>query len=302
MSQSLRAEAQKFRGTGVALVTPFLHSGAVDETSLSRLTEHVIDGEVDYLVLLGTTAEAATLTPDETARVLEVILDTNSGRKPILLGCGGNDTRRVVQTLGEWLPRYQPDGVMSVCPYYNRPSQEGMFRHFGAIAEACGDTPLILYNVPARTASNLLPETVLRLAAAHANIVGVKEASGSVEQAAEIIAGQPEGFLVLSGDDPLALATIALGAQGCISVIANALPLELSALVRHALHGHYEEARRLHYQLAPSFKLAFAEGNPTGIKALLAARRICEANVRLPLAPATEALRQKIDAYTAQFA
>lgn len=277
----------------MALVTPFDASGALDLPALTRLVHHVIDGGVDYLVPLGTTGESATLSPDEQAQVISTVLAANAGRRPVLLGCGGNDTAEVIRRLRHYDATYAVDGYLSVSPYYNRPTQEGIYRHFTTLAEATA-RPIVLYNVPARTGSNVLPDTVVRIARASPNVVAVKEASGNLEQGMLICRDAPEGFAVLSGDDALALAGVAVGYRGVISVVANAVPGPFSTLIRQGLAGDFAPAARTNLQLLELTHALFAEGNPAGVKAALAQMGICGPQVRLPLAPASEGLVRRL--------
>ncbi|MDP5168795.1 MAG: 4-hydroxy-tetrahydrodipicolinate synthase [Bacteroidia bacterium] len=281
------------RGTGVAIVTPFTTSGAVDYAALDRLVSHLIQGNVEYLVVLGTTGEAATLSAEEQDKVIKQVKESTQGRLPIVLGIGGNHTAAIVEKIQDWEKVYQPDAILSVSPYYNKPTQEGIFQHYAALASAT-NLPLILYNVPGRTASNMSAETTLRLAQGFANIVATKEASGNFEQCMHIMAEKPEGFQLISGEDSIALPLMALGATGVISVAANAIPGPFSDLVRAALAGDFEGARKLQYQLLDLMNLNFVEGNPAGVKALLAIQEICEKTVRLPLVEASAALSQRM--------
>lgn len=282
----------KFSGTGVALITPFRPDGNVDIPALRKLVDHVVTGGVEYLVALGTTSEAATLSEDERMLVLETILEQNGGRVHTVAGVGGNNTAEAVQKLGKGLPK-GVDGVLSVVPYYNKPTQDGMFAHFSAVAQAT-DLPVILYNVPGRTASNMRAQTTLKLAHTFSNIVAVKEASGDLLQMMEIIAGKPEGFALLSGDDALTQPIIAMGGEGVVSVVANAWARPFSDMVRHQLANRTQEAQKLHYLLLETINLLFAEGNPGGIKALLNHMQICENVLRLPLVKVSEALSEKL--------
>jgi 4-hydroxy-tetrahydrodipicolinate synthase len=279
-------------GTGVALVTPFAHDGSLDLAALRRVVEHVISGGVDYLVPMGTTGETATLSDVESAQVIETVIEANAGRKPILLGCGGNDTARVTARLRHY-EQYPVQGYLSVSPYYNRPTQEGIYRHYCALAEATS-RPIVLYNVPPRTGSNVLPETVLRIAHSCPSIVAVKEASGSIDQGAAIVRAAPAGFAVLSGDDALAVPGIAVGYQGLISVAANVVPARVSNMIRDALAGDFAAARAEHLSLIPLIQALFAEGNPAGAKAALKQLGITEGTVRLPLVEASESLRETL--------
>lgn len=263
------------------MVTPFRESGEVDFTGLQKLTEHLINGRVDYLVVHGTTGESATLTADEKRATLDFILEVNNGKLPVVLGVGGNHTKAIIDTL-DTFDLAGVDGVLSVSPYYNKPTQEGIYQHYKAISDST-DLPIILYNVPGRTASNVLAETTLKLAHIK-NIVAMKEASGNLEQIMAIVKDKPEGFLVLSGDDALTLPILASGGDGVISVVGNAFPLEFSSMVHACLKGNYEQAREHHYKLIDIINQLFVEGNPGGIKEALKYLSICQNHVRLPLA------------------
>lgn len=282
----------KFSGTGVALITPFRPDGKVDIPALRKLVDHVVTDGVEYLVALGTTSEAATLSEHERTLVLETILEQNGGRVLTIAGVGGNNTAEAVQKLSKGLPK-GVEGVLSVVPYYNKPTQDGMFAHFATVAQAT-DLPVILYNVPGRTASNMKAQTTLKLAHTFSNIVAVKEASGDLLQMMEIIAGKPEGFALLSGDDALTQPIIAMGGEGVVSVVANAWARPFSDMVRHQLANRTQEAQKLHYLLLETINLLFAEGNPGGIKALLNHMQICENVLRLPLVKVSEALSEKL--------
>lgn len=285
---------KKFSGVGVALVTPFDETGHIDESSLRNLVNYVIDGGVDYLVALGTTSEAATMTAEERAYVVSVIAEENAGRLPIVLGVGGNNTAHVVQELATLPYLRQGDAILSVTPYYNKPSQQGLYNHFKAIAEH-SPLPVILYNVPGRTSVNMTAATTLRLAHDFENIIAIKEASGNFEQATAIIAGMPENFIFLSGDDGTALPLVSIGGSGVISVIANVMPREFSSMVHLALEGEFGEAKDIHLQLGEMFKALFEEGNPAGVKAALHAQGvIASQKLRAPLCEVSDALYQKI--------
>lgn len=280
------------RGAGVALVTPFLHDGTVDYSALKRVTEHTITQGIDFLVALGTTAETPTLDNGEKQEVVRIILETNNGRKPVVLGIGGNDTRAVVRQIGE----QSFTGIsflLNVAPYYNKPNQSGLYRHFEEIAD-CSPVPVILYNVPGRTGSNISADTTLRLAADKKNIIATKEASGNFDQIMAILRDRPKGFAVLSGDDALTLPALALGAEGVISVIANACPDRMSKMVTAMDKRKLEEARNLHYELLELVQLIFAEGSPAGIKNVLKQMGICDDYVRLPLTRVSEGLSLRI--------
>lgn len=281
-----------FRGLGIALVTPFTQDGQVDYKSLKRLVEYQIDNGADFLCILATTGETPCLTQDEKDKITQLVKDVNHGRLPILKGCGGNNTAAVVEELrtADWSGI---DGILSVCPYYNKPSQEGLYQHFKAIAEA-SPLPVVLYNVPGRTGINLKLETTVRLANDCENIVAVKEASGSLEQVDEIIKNKPQRFDVLSGDDALTFSMVASGAAGVISVIGNALPKEFSRMIRLEFQGEYEPARKIHHMFTELYSLLFVDGNPAGVKALLHEMGFIENQLRLPLVPTKVSTLQKM--------
>lgn len=281
-----------FRGLGIALVTPFTSDGQVDYNSLKRLVEYQIDNGADFLCILATTGETPCLTQDEKDKITQLVKDVNHGRLPILKGCGGNNTAAVVEELrtADWAGI---DGILSVCPYYNKPSQEGLYQHFKAISEA-SPLPVVLYNVPGRTGINLKPETTVRLANDCENIVAVKEASGSLEQVDEIIKNKPQRFDVLSGDDALTFSMVASGAAGVISVIGNALPKEFSRMIRLEFQGEYEPARKIHHMFTELYSLLFVDGNPAGVKALLHEMGFIENQLRLPLVPTKVSTLQKM--------
>ena len=281
-----------FRGLGIALVTPFTSDGQVDYKSLKRLVEYQIDNGADFLCILATTGETPCLTQDEKDKITQLVKDVNHGRLPILKVCGGNNTAAVIEELriADWSGL---DGILSVCPYYNKPSQEGLYQHFKAIAEA-SPLPVVLYNVPGRTGINLKPETTVRLANDCENIVAVKEASGSLEQVDEIIKNKPQRFDVLSGDDALTFSMVASGAAGVISVIGNALPKEFSRMIRLEFQGEYEPARKIHHMFTELYSLLFVDGNPAGVKALLHEMGFIENQLRLPLVPTKVSTLQKM--------
>ena len=284
----------KFKGLGIALITPFKSDGSIDYDALLRLVEYQIRNGVDFLSIMGTTAETPCLTADEKKKIKELIVDRVAGRVPLLMGCGGNNTAAVVSDLknSDWRGI---DGVLSVCPYYNKPSQEGLYQHYKALAEAT-PLPIVLYNVPGRTGVNMTAETTLRLARDFENIVAIKEASGNITQMDDIIKNKPANFDVISGDDGITFPLITLGAVGVISVIGNALPAEFSRMVRLALHGDYESARTIHHKFAELFKLLFVDGNPAGVKAMLNAMGMIENQLRLPLVPTRLTTMEKISA------
>ncbi len=284
----MNARINPFRGTGIALVTPFTPNHEVDYPALKRLVNHCIDGGVEFLVALGTTAETATLTADEKQRVVAAVCDAAAGRVPVVQGVGGNDSAKVAAELKAGLP-LGISGVLSVSPYYNKPTQEGIYRHFNHISAAT-DLPIILYNVPGRTGSNMAAETTLRIAHEVLHAVAVKEASGNLEQAMTIVLGAPEGFDVLSGDDNLTLPLVACGAHGVISVSGQAFPKTFSQMVRDARGGRMDEARDGHYAMLNFTQQLFAEGNPGGIKSALAHLGIIHPALRLPLWPVSPQL------------
>ena len=281
----------KFIGTGSALVTPFTDDNQVDVEALKRLIDFQIDHGVEYLVVLGTTAESATLTAEEKQLVKNTIIEHNAGRLPLMLGLGGNNTTALIEEI-KTTDFTHFDAILSVSPYYNKPSQEGIYQHYKAIAEAC-PVDVVLYNVPGRTGSNMTPETVARLAEIN-NIIGVKEAAGDMEQALKLINAVPNEFLVISGDDMIALPMTLAGGAGVISVIAQALPIEFSHLIRLGINHKVTEAFVRQYRMQDSIDYIFEEGNPVGVKALLEILGVCKSNVRLPLVPATNELKQKL--------
>lgn len=288
----------KFRGTGVAIITPFKADLSIDFNTLGTIIDYVIEGGVDFIVSLGTTGEAVTLSPEECRAVFDYTIEKVNKRKPIVAGLfGSNYTAKIVKILKS----YSLDGfdaIMSSSPAYNKPPQEGIYRHYMAMAEA-SPLPIIIYNVPSRTGSNVAPETILRLADASDKFIAVKEASGNVGQTAQIIKNRRPDFLVLSGEDPLTLPLVSLGADGVISVIANAYPREFSNMVRLALDGNFAEAAKLHYALLDIHPWLYVEGNPVGIKSAMAYKHLCNKKVRVPLVElspaATEALVKEID-------
>jgi 4-hydroxy-tetrahydrodipicolinate synthase len=284
----MNARINPFRGTGIALVTPFTLQNEVDYPALKRLVDHCIDGGVDLLVALGTTAETATLTADEKQRVVAAVCDAAAGRVPVVQGVGGNDSAKVAAELKAGL-RQGISGVLSVSPYYNKPTQEGIYRHFIHVSAAT-DLPIILYNVPGRTGSNMAAETTLRIANEVPHAVAIKEASGNLEQAMAIVLGAPEGFDVLSGDDNLTLPLVACGAHGVISVSGQAFPKTFSQMVRDARVGRMDAARDGHYAMLNFTQQLFAEGNPGGIKSALAHLGIINQALRLPLWPVSPQL------------
>lgn len=273
----------KLTGMGVALITPFKEDESIDFNALGRLVDYQIKCGIDYLVVLGTTAETATLTEDEKKQVTAYIINRVKNRVPIVLGIGGNCTRAVVEEL-KTKDFTGVDAILSVTPYYNKPSQEGIYQHYKAIAEAT-TLPIVLYNVPGRTGVNMTCETTLRLARDFENIVAVKEASGNISQMDEIIKNKPKDFMVISGDDGITFPLITLGAVGVISVIGNAFPKEFSRMVRLALQGDYQNALEIHHRFTELFNLLFVDGNPAGVKCMLNAMGFIENKLRLPLVP-----------------
>ena len=281
-----------FKGLGIALITPFTSDGSVDYDALKRIIDYQLDNGADFLCILATTGETPCLTKDEKSAIKTLVVNRVKGRVPILMGCGGNNTRAVVEEIREtyWLG---VSGVLSVCPYYNKPSQEGLYRHFKAIAEA-SPLPVVLYNVPGRTGINLKAETTVRLAEDCENIIAIKEAGGSLEQVDEIIKNKPARFDVISGDDALTFPMIASGAAGVISVIGNALPKEFSRMIRLEFNGEYEAARKIHHRFTELYSLLFVDGNPAGVKALLHEMGMIENELRLPLVPTRITTMQKM--------
>lgn len=290
---------KKLIGTGVALITPFKNDFSVDEEGLKNVVNYNIDNGIDYLVVLGTTAENATLSQEEKQLVIDTVISANQDRLPLVLGIGGNNTHELISEM-QTRDLSAFTAILSVSPYYNKPTQEGIYQHFAAIAKAT-PLPIILYNVPGRTASNMLPQTVIRLAEDFKNIVAIKEAAGDMVQAMRLIAGCPENFLVISGDDMITLPMILAGGAGVISVIGEGFPKEFSDMVRLGLEKKADEAYKIHYKIAPAIDHIFAEGNPAGIKAVFNKLGICGDTVRLPLVGVSESLRNKIDAFVDNF-
>lgn len=276
----------------MAVVTPFTLDGAVDYPALKRLIRYQLDSGVDFLCILATTGETPCLTLDEKNKITELVKEENKGLVPILKYCGGNNTAQVIEEMKatDWTGI---DGILSICPYYNKPSQEGLYQHFKAIASA-SPLPVVMYNVPGRTGVNMKAETTVRLAHDCENIVGIKEAAGSLEQVDEIIKGKPDRFDIISGDDALTFSMIASGAAGVISVIGNALPREFSRMIRLEFQGEYEAARRIHHMFTELYSLLFVDGNPAGVKALLNDMGYIENVLRLPLVPTTIKTKEKM--------
>lgn len=283
---------ERFRGLGVALVTPFRPNGGIDYAGLEKLLEHQITGGVDYVVSMGTTGESVTLTKEEKKQLLATTVELVRNRVPVVLGVGGNNTAEVIETLNGF-EMDGVDGILSVSPYYNKPTQEGIYQHFKAIAQV-SLRPIVLYNVPGRTGSNMSAETTVRLAKDFKNVVAIKEASGNLDQMGMILKHKPADFMLISGDDTLTLPAIAIGGVGVISVVGNALPAETSTLVNAALKGDITAARKEHLRLIEIINLLFAEGNPGGIKYVLKALGICGDHMRLPLVNISEATEKKL--------
>lgn len=287
------SDSYVFTGTAPALVTPFTEEDDIDEDAFRRLIERQIEGGVDGLVVLGTTGENPTISEEERRRITDLAVEAADGRVPVILGTGTNATQESVR-FSEQAARTGADGLLVVGPYYNKPTQEGFYRHVAAVADAVPDCPIIVYNVPGRTSFNVEAETMLRLAEEIPSVAGVKEASGDLEQITDLLAHRPDGLAVYSGDDEITLPLVALGGDGVVSVISNALPERFSELVRAALSGDIQEARRQHLELLPAMRACFFQTNPLPVKAVLAATGQVNGRVRLPLAPMDEAERQRV--------
>ncbi len=283
---------KKFRGTGVAIVTPFKNDTSIDFAALGRVVNHVISGGVNYIVVLGTTGESVTLTKDEKKAIISYVVEVTDNRVPLMLGIGGNNTQEVINYIRQ-SNLTGIDGILSVAPYYNKPNQRGLFQHFKAIA-TCSPIPVVLYNVPGRTASNITSETCLELAHECENIVGIKEASGDIAQIMRIIKGKPDNFSVISGDDMMTIPIIASGGAGVISVLANAFPAATSELVSNALKSNYKCAREIQFKYLEITDLLFTDGNPAGVKAMLSIMNICLNTLRLPLVPVHRTVNTRI--------
>ncbi len=282
----------QLHGTGIAMVTPFHKDGSIDFKSFKKLIHSLIQNKVDYLVPMGTTGESATLSKEEKKSVFDFTIETVAGRVPVVAGIGGNNTKEVCDTLDHF-DKKGFTAILSVAPYYNKPNQEGLFQHYKAVAEHA-PLPVILYNVPGRTGSNMTAETTLRIAHEVKNVLGIKEASGNFDQFMQILKNKPKNFIVISGDDGITLPMVSLGAVGVISVVGNAFPRDFAQMTRLALAGDYEKARKLHYKLIDIINLLFADGSPGGIKAALKMKGICEDYVRLPLMNVNEQIYKKI--------
>lgn len=290
---------EQLLGTGVALVTPFNRDLSIDTTALTRIVNYCIDGGVDYLVVLGTTGESVTLNKAEKVTVMETVIAANAGRLPLVLGIGGNSTYRIVDEIKSFESEHF-SAILSVSPYYNKPTQEGIYQHFKAISEVT-KKPILLYNVPGRTGSNMLPETILRLARDFDNIIGVKEASGDMVQVQKILQSKADDFMVISGDDITALPTVLSGGAGVISVLGQGLPLEFAQMIRAGLDREVDKAYRLQYAMQDGMQLIFKEGNPAGIKAIFESLELSNAVVRLPLVEASAELKKEIAAFIKPF-
>jgi 4-hydroxy-tetrahydrodipicolinate synthase len=283
---------KKFKGTGVAIVTPFKNDSSIDFAAFGRVVDHVINGGVNYIVVMGTTGESVTLTKDEKKAVICYILEKIDSRVPLVVGIGGNNTQEVINQVRGWDLK-GVDGILSVSPYYNKPTQKGLYQHFKAIATV-SPLPVILYNVPGRTGSNMSAETTLELAHEFENIVGIKEASGSFEQIMKIIKDKPENFLLISGDDMNTLPVIAAGGSGVISVLANAFPAQWSEMVNQCLKSNFKAAREIQFKLIEMIELLFADGSPAGVKAMLNVMNLCQNTLRLPLVPVSRTIYSRI--------
>ena len=283
---------KKLTGTGVAIVTPFDKKGRVDTGALAKIVKHLHAGNVEYIVVLGTTGESVTLTKEEKDLVIQTVIKANGEKLPLVLGIGGNNTAEVVATI-EKTDLKPFEAILSVAPYYNKPNQEGYYQHYKAVSKAT-KKDIILYNVPGRTGSNVTWETQVRIARDFKNIVATKEASGNIEQIMKVIKNKPKEFMVISGDDNLTLPVIAAGGVGVISVVANAFPADYSAMVRHCLNGEFEKAQKLHYGLVDITDQLFADGNPGGIKYALSLLKKCDPYVRLPLCEPSDKVKQAL--------
>ncbi|MCX6333659.1 MAG: 4-hydroxy-tetrahydrodipicolinate synthase [Bacteroidia bacterium] len=283
---------KRFKGTGVAIITPFKNDSSIDFTAVGRVINHVIKGGVNYIVAMGTTGEASTLTKDEKYALVSYVTEAVDSRVPLVIGIGGNNTQEIINTIVEF-DLQGVDGILSVAPYYNKPSQRGLFQHFKAIA-TCSPLPILIYNVPGRASVNITSDTCLELAHECDNIVAVKEASGDIAQIMRIIKGKPENFHVISGDDMLTIPVIAAGGSGVISVLANAYPAECSELVSDALKSNFKAAREIQFRFIEAIELLFADGNPSGVKAFMSNMNLCQNILRLPLVPVNKNVYSRI--------
>ncbi|KJD35590.1 dihydrodipicolinate synthase [Tamlana sedimentorum] len=289
----------KFLGTGVALVTPFNSDSSINHEALVNIVNYNIENGVEYLVICGTTGESVTITKEEKKAVVATVAKANNGRVPMVLGIGGNNTMQVIEEI-KTTDLSNIDAILSVSPYYSKPTQEGMYQHFKAIAEAC-PVDIILYNVPGRTSKNMEPETTLRLAKDFKNVIAVKEAGNNVAQYLTLIKNKPDDFMIISGDDDLALGIVLAGGSGVISVIGQGFPKEFSEMIRLGLAGNAKEAYKIHFKLMDVIDYIFEENNPAGIKAVFESLKLCESTVRLPLVPASYALKSKITDFVNKF-
>jgi 4-hydroxy-tetrahydrodipicolinate synthase len=285
-------DIKKFKGTGVAIVTPFKNDTSIDFAALGRVVNHVINGGVNYIVVMGTTGESVTLTKDEKKAIISYVVEVTDNRVPLVIGIGGNSTQEVINCIRQ-SNLSGVDGILSVAPYYNKPNQKGLFLHFKAIA-TCSPVPVIIYNVPGRTCSNISADTCIELANECENIVAIKEASGDIAQIMKIMKGKPENFSMISGDDMMTIPIIALGGSGIISVLANAFPAATSELVSNALKSNYKSARDVQLRYLEIIELLFIDGNPSGVKAMLSIMNICQNNLRLPLVPVNRTIYTRI--------
>ncbi len=284
---------KKFTGTGVAIITPFRKDGSIDFKSLGKLIEHLIKGGVNYIVALGTTGESVTLSKDEKKAIINFVTDSVNCRVPVVVGIGGNNTEEIIDTINH-TDFSAIDGILSVSPYYNKPSQEGIYQHFKAVATS-SPVPVIIYNVPGRTGSNISADTTIRLANECKSIIATKEASGNLGQIMQIIKNKPKNFLVISGDDAMAMPIVAMGGSGVISVAANAFPTEVSGMINLILKGDLLKANAIHYKILDLTNALFEEGSPSGIKAVLEILKVAPNNVRLPLVPVSDGMYKKLE-------
>jgi 4-hydroxy-tetrahydrodipicolinate synthase len=287
---------KKFRGTGVAIVTPFKNDSSIDFAAIGRIINYIIDGGVNYIVLMGTTGESVTLSTDEKRALISYVVEVIEDRIPLVIGIGGNNTQEVINSLRN-TDFTGVSGILSVAPYYNKPGQKGLYQHFKSIA-TWSPVPVIIYNVPGRTCSNISSDTCLELAVKCENIVAIKEASGNISQIMRIIRNKPDYFNVISGDDMMTIPLIAAGGSGVISVLANAFPEACAELVNHSLKTNFKSAREIHFRFLEMIELIFAEGNPAGIKAVLNIMNLCQNNLRLPLLPVSRTLYTRIEKMT----
>ena len=283
---------KKFKGTGVAIVTPFKSDSSIDFAAFGRVINHVISGGVNYIVVMGTTGESATLSKEEKKAVISYVVEAIDSRVPVVVGIGGNNTQEIINSIRHSVLT-GVDGILSVAPYYNKPSQKGLFQHFKAIATS-SPLPFIIYNVPGRTSCNISSDTCLELAHACDNIVAIKEASGDISQIMRIIKGKPENFNVISGDDMMTIPVIAAGGTGVISVLANAFPAQTSELINHSLKNNFKSAREIQFRFLEMIELLFIDGNPSGVKAMLNIMNLCQNNLRLPLVPVSRPVYSRI--------